>query len=60
MAEAWLHRTLGVLLPLVAALVVSALVLLAIGEDPLSVFGLNLLGDGLRDAIDPTLRARDS
>jgi peptide/nickel transport system permease protein len=26
----------------------------------LSVLGLNLLGDGLRDAIDPTLRARDS
>lgn len=40
MAEAWLNRTLGVLLPLVAALVVSALVLLAIGEDPLSVFSL--------------------
>jgi peptide/nickel transport system permease protein len=25
----------------------------------LSVLGLNLLGDGLRDAIDPTLRGRD-
>jgi peptide/nickel transport system permease protein len=25
----------------------------------LSVLGLNLLGDGLRDAIDPTLRSRD-
>jgi peptide/nickel transport system permease protein len=25
----------------------------------LSVLGLNLLGDGLRDALDPTLRARD-
>jgi peptide/nickel transport system permease protein len=24
----------------------------------LSVLGLNLLGDGLRDALDPTLRAR--
>jgi peptide/nickel transport system permease protein len=24
----------------------------------LSVFGLNLLGDGLRDALDPRLRAR--
>jgi peptide/nickel transport system permease protein len=26
----------------------------------LSVLGLNLLGDGLRDALDPTLRGRDS
>ena len=25
----------------------------------LSVLGLNLLGDGLRDALDPTLRGRD-
>ena len=25
----------------------------------LSVLGLNLLGDGLRDAVDPTLRGRD-
>jgi peptide/nickel transport system permease protein len=24
----------------------------------LSVLGLNLLGDGLRDALDPTLRGR--
>lgn len=40
MAEAWLHRALGVLLPLVAALAVSGLILLAIGENPVSVFGL--------------------
>lgn len=26
----------------------------------LSVLGLNLLGDGLRDALDPTLRSRDA